>query len=110
MVLSSLSFLLGKHTKCLGAAYGSDQNIGEFGCHSSFITYSMVFGNLAYLSQLHCFHKQRRDKMFASQDGCGNGMREFQRAGHLARGRNTCIVLKNGSISFIRVSKEPLTL
>lgn len=43
----------------------------------SFITYSMVFGNLAYISELHCFHKQRRDKMLASQGGCGNGMCEF---------------------------------
>lgn len=56
---------------CLGAANGSDQNTGEFGCSSSFITYSMVLGNLTYLSELHCFHKQRRDKMLALQGVVG---------------------------------------
>lgn len=58
----------------LGAANGSGKNIGDFAYSPSSTTYSMIFGNLAYLSEHHCPHKQNRDKMPASEHGCGNAM------------------------------------
>lgn len=55
---ASPSCACGKHAMCLVAANGSDQNIEELGYSPCSTTSSMVFGNLAHLSELHCPRKQ----------------------------------------------------